>query len=565
MFERPTTQHFILVVDDDPVASQSISDFIHRKGYSVIVCNNLEEAFFELSQNQVDLILANYLQTDGTALILLEHLVQSEKEIPVIVINEKKEPQAIFDCFKMGVLDFVIKPINVELFWYKAECLLSRVQLQDKVKQQRIELEEMLYEKAREEQMARHLFEHLVNIDNVNFSFIRTFCQASASFSGDIILNSIAPNGNLFLMLADSTGHGLSAAMPIMRVASTFRAMVTKGFSLIALISELNEKVHRENPGDRFVACIILEADFHRRKLYIWNGGMPPVYMQGHCNDIVSSSSPEYNDKFHSTNMAIGILPPYTFIADVFTIDLPEQGYACLFSDGLIDQRTKDGTPFGVGNLRSLFKEHQGELTQFLSDNFKQYFYGQHIADDITVCTLDFKMLNAWHSRRDLSKLKSNLEGEFFWNIHISGPMLLRADYLSTLNHFLISFGCAASFCQKVFTVVAELFNNALDHGVLKLDSRMKNDPDGFELYHSIRENNSERLTADDWVKVNISWCSTKELHICVADSGTGFKEVQASISDYPELSGRGLSLVKALCKDYALISPGNITKVIME
>ncbi|EGM70015.1 fused response regulator/phosphatase [Shewanella sp. HN-41] len=563
MFERPATQHFILVVDDDPVASQSISNFIHGKGYNVIVCNNLEEAFFELSQNEVDLILANYLQTDGTALMLLAHLEKAEKEIPVIVINEKKESQAILDCFKMGVLDFVIKPINVELFWYKAECLLSRVQLQDKVKQQRVELEEMLYEKAREEQMARHLFEHLVNIDNVNFDFIRTFCQASANFSGDIILNGISPNGNLFLMLADSTGHGLSAAMPIMRVASTFRAMVSKDFSLVALLSELNEKVYRENPGDRFIACIILEADFHRKKLYIWNGGMPPVYMQGHCNDA-SSPQAECNDRFHSTNMALGILPPYTFIADIFTIDFPEQGYACLFSDGLIDQHTIYGTPFGITHLRSLFKEHEGELTQFLKDNLNQYFSDQNIADDITVCTLDFKMLNAWHHRRDLSLLKSSLDGEFSWDVKISGPMLLKADYLSTLNQFLSTFGFATNFCQKAFTVVAELFNNALDHGVLKLDSRLKNDPDGFELYHSIRESNSERLTAEDWVKVNITWCSTKELHICVADSGTGFKEQEAS-SDYPELSGRGLSLVKALCKDYELISPGNITKVIME
>ncbi|ABN61607.1 response regulator [Shewanella baltica] len=193
-------KNYILVIDDDVMMSQTISDFIHGKGYHVIVCNNLEEAFSELSQYKIDLILINFWQPDGTALILLEHLNEEKITTPVIVISNTKEHQSVLECFRMGVLDFVVKPINLEIFWYKVECLLTRVKLQHEVKLQRVELEKMLYEKAREEKMARNLFEHLVNIDNTQFEFVRTFCQASANFSGDIILKGLAPNGNFFLM-----------------------------------------------------------------------------------------------------------------------------------------------------------------------------------------------------------------------------------------------------------------------------------------------------------------------------------------------------------------------------
>ncbi|MGL5398446.1 MAG: ATP-binding protein, partial [Shewanella sp.] len=108
-------------------------------------------------------------------------------------------------------------------------------------------------------------------------------------------------------------------------------------------------------------------------------------------------------------------------------------------------------------------------------------------------------------------------------------------------------------------------FNNAIDHGVLELDSRLKNDPEGFELYHSIRDSYAERLSSNDWVKVCITWNHMNELVITVADSGKGFVGFDKSISCYPELSGRGISLVKTLCKHYELISPGNITRVVME
>ncbi|MDT3296582.1 SpoIIE family protein phosphatase [Shewanella sp. SP2S2-6] len=556
-------KNYILVIDDDVIMSQTISDFIHEKGYHVIVCNNLEEAFSELSQYKIDLVLINFWQPDGTALILLEHLNEEKITTPVIVISNTKEHQSVLECFRMGVLDFVVKPINLEIFWYKVECLLTRVKLQHEVKLQRIELEKMLYEKAREEKMARNLFEHLVNIDNTQFEFVRTFCQASANFSGDIILNGMAPNGNFFLILADSTGHGLSAAMPIMRVASTFRAMVSKGFSLITLIYELNAKVHRENPEDRFVACIILEADFNRNKLHIWNGGMPPLYIQSNECDNLSHNAIE---QFKSTNMALGILPPHTFIADVFTVDLPLNGHACLFSDGLIEQYTREERPFGIDKLKELFINLSGGLTHYLNESMHEYCSTENIADDITICTLDFEKLSSWHQSRDVSRAQSIMDGEFHWDVSIAGPMLLSADYLSSLNQFLSIFGFATHFCQRVFTVVAELFSNAIDHGVLKLDSRLKNDPEGFELYHSIRESFADRLTLNDWVKVSIIWCSSQnELHISVSDSGKGFAGDENIIADIPQLSGRGLSLVKTLSKTYELVPPGNITKVIME
>ncbi|MCU8076676.1 SpoIIE family protein phosphatase [Shewanella sp. SM29] len=570
-------EHFILVIDDDAIASQRISDFIHSKGYNVIVCSNLEEGLFEITQNTVDLILINYWLKDGTALALLDKLNKDKKETPVIVMSETKENQSVLACFRMGVLDFVVKPINVEIFWYKVECLLTRVQLQHKVEHQRIELEKMLYEKAREEHMARHLFEHLVNIDNTDFDFVHTYCQASANFSGDIILNGIAPNGNFFLILADSTGHGLSAAMPIMRVASTFRAMVSKGYSLVTFIYELNAKLHRENPEDRFVACIILEADFNRNKLHIWNGGMPPVYIQTGGIDCLTnhniketdhsrSVSNQSIDKFKSTNMALGILPPHTFIADIVTVDLPSHGHACLFSDGLIEQYTHDGNPFGIDKLKDLFIHLSGGLVKYLENNMHEYCSAENIADDITICTLDFERLNTWHQDRDVSRIKAIMDGEFCWDVSIAGPMLLSADYLSSLNQFLSILGFATNFCQRVFTVVAELFSNAIDHGVLKLDSRLKNDPEGFELYHSIRDSFADRLTENDWVKVSIIWRSSQdELHISVADSGKGFEGDENLMADIPQLSGRGLSLVKTLSKTYELVPPGNITKVIME
>ena len=61
----------------------------------------------------------------------------------------------------------------LKYFGTKLNAYLAVCNYNIKSNNKRIELEKMLYEKAREEHMARHLFEHLVNIDNTDFDFVQ--------------------------------------------------------------------------------------------------------------------------------------------------------------------------------------------------------------------------------------------------------------------------------------------------------------------------------------------------------------------------------------------------------
>ena len=115
----------------------------------------------------------------------------------------------------------------------------------------------------------------------------------------------------------------------------------------------------------------------------------------------------------------------------------------------------------------------------------------------------------------------------------------------------------------QVFLVLGELFNNALDHGLLKLDSQFKQDPDGFEHYISLRE---KRLAAliDCMVEVELERFNIdnqERLRITVRDSGTGFDfngMIAQRESSATQLSGRGIMLVKQLCFSLEYVGNGN-------
>jgi anti-sigma regulatory factor (Ser/Thr protein kinase) len=119
---------------------------------------------------------------------------------------------------------------------------------------------------------------------------------------------------------------------------------------------------------------------------------------------------------------------------------------------------------------------------------------------------------------------------------------------------------------SQLFTVLSELYNNALEHGLLELDSALKQSEDGFFAYFSLRE---EKLAALNSAKIIISAeyrPDESTLSISIKDSGTGFKQQQLSKLESVETSyGRGISLVKELCESVTYSNKGNTVEVVLK
>ena len=110
-----------------------------------------------------------------------------------------------------------------------------------------------------------------------------------------------------------------------------------------------------------------------------------------------------------------------------------------------------------------------------------------------------------------------------------------------------------------LYTVLAELYSNALEHGVLQLDSRLKDLPAGFEGYVAARERELARLATGS-IRLSatcVQWAGGGQLTIRVQDSGPGF-DWRALPEDAPGgAHGRGLHLVRGLCSDLTFEDDG--------
>jgi hypothetical protein len=147
---------------------------------------------------------------------------------------------------------------------------------------------------------------------------------------------------------------------------------------------------------------------------------------------------------------------------------------------------------------------------------------------------------------------------------------------LPLMMHIMMEVPALRSLGGQLFTVMAELFSNSFEHGVLELDSALKSSPSGFAEFYALREQRLSELTSG-FIKFNMTHTSENGrsgiLKLTIEDSGTGFKYPKEPYKNQLQgddkapsvnkFSGRGIPLIYSLCHSLEYLGCGN--KVVAE
>ena len=116
--------------------------------------------------------------------------------------------------------------------------------------------------------------------------------------------------------------------------------------------------------------------------------------------------------------------------------------------------------------------------------------------------------------------------------------------------------------CQKVFTITSELVNNAIDHGLLQIPSRIKDEDNGLEQFYSLRDQKLQQLTHNHKLVASLKWRASGEVQVQVSHNGSGCFPLQQANPSCVQCSGRGLLLIRALASEYECLEGGRLTRV---
>jgi len=385
-------------------------------------------------------------------------------------------------------------------------------------------------------------------------------------FNGDIVLAERKPDGGMYLFLGDFTGHGLPAAIGAMPLAEIFYGMTKKGFSITEILIEINTKLTRILPVQFFCCAAMVDLDFVEKTSRVFVAGLPPLYLWRDKEHKI--------EKIDSNSVPLGVMSRGSFKPSLQNRPMGDGDRIFLWSDGIIESRAKDGSMFGEQRLESLFEQNKPaeQLFQSILDSVDQFMLGGERDDDITLVSA--KMVDIDVLADDVVEEQNKvLGGPLEWNLQyeLKSQSLRDFNPLPLVLQIVTEVDGLKNFSGQLYTLLAELYSNALEHGVLGLDSNLKSSGEGFAQYYALRKERLDNLK-DGFVKVVLSHESLNDgkggrLRISFEDSGPGFDYKQALDNDHKTQGycGRGVPLIKTICEDFYYEGSGNIVHAVIQ
>lgn len=119
----------ILVVEDDLKLNQIVCAYLNNKGYIAIGCKNPNEAYDLMFASQFDLIISDIMMPGADGFELAETIRQINKTIPILFMTAKDDIGSKQKGFKLGIDDYMIKPVDMEEMLLRIGALLRRANI----------------------------------------------------------------------------------------------------------------------------------------------------------------------------------------------------------------------------------------------------------------------------------------------------------------------------------------------------------------------------------------------------------------------------------------------------
>ena len=101
----------ILIVDDEPIVRESIRDWLKDAGYKVATAETGEEALALVGKQDFSVIIMDVRLPGKTGVTVLKEVKALKPGIKSIIITAYPSAEMVAEARKLGVVDYLIKPI----------------------------------------------------------------------------------------------------------------------------------------------------------------------------------------------------------------------------------------------------------------------------------------------------------------------------------------------------------------------------------------------------------------------------------------------------------------------
>ncbi len=423
-------------------------------------------------------------------------------------------------------------------------------------------LDELNHELQRDQDLAENVFANILDAIPTGSVGIRSYLTPMKKVGGDLFLCTPVFVNKQYIFLGDFTGHGLSAAIGAIPVSETFTEIKDRTHSIGDICRKMNRQLKALLPTGLFLCACLIELDYASDEIHAWTGGLPDLIIRGKGG---------IKKRIASNHLPMGILNDDEFDSSVETLNVEDGDYIYLFSDGVTEGENRKGEMFGQERIEKLMA-HDGDSGSIIDEikrDLELFCDGVEQSDDISLVEIKYSSTDVKNVGIKLIEDLSNVTREWHVGWKLGADILKSClpPYTDVLKLFIESEDELREKSDELLLILAELFTNAFEHGVLRLDAGLKKNINTMEEYYAQREEAIANLQYG-WIEISVELNKTgqkRDIILEVEDSGPGFDYTKESpkLSDNITPSGRGIPLLLSLCKEVRYMGRGNKVRVL--
>ena len=172
-------------------------------------------------------------------------------------------------------------------------------------------------------------------------------CIPAMLVGGDFFQYFHQSEGRLTLTLADVTGHGMGAAIPVVMFSGILKSEMRHDSMINTTFQNLNRALHEVLDSRTFICFEMAEVDISTRTLCLSNGGCPfPFHFRAETGTV---------EELQVIAYPLGVQPNTEY--EVLETQLQSGDRVVFCSDGIIEAENASGEQFGFGRTPEVIRQ----------------------------------------------------------------------------------------------------------------------------------------------------------------------------------------------------------------
>jgi sigma-B regulation protein RsbU (phosphoserine phosphatase) len=379
----------VLVVDDEAPIRDILSFYLKRAGFRVLLAENGRMALEEMAKLQPDLILSDLRMPEmaGDELCQIVKGDARTRDIFFVLVSAMDGLASKIGGLNLGADDMISKPFHAQEVMAKVESAFRIIAMQKEIKRQNLELTRFQDRMTAELALAARLQMGLLPLPGLTSGMRYTHRYLPAEgIGGDIYAVLPLLDGSVAFMIADVSGHGVTAALISAMVKTFFESQMRFGQGPLAWAQAMNRDLARSTLSEQFATAFLARLDpAHSTMQYVAAGHPAPLLIhQG------TSGGRRHLSCLGGKGFMLGIDEALPFVEQVCPFEPGDR--LVYYTDGLVEVEREDRQYLGEEGLVEICSDLPADGEQAADAIIERATAFNHpapFADDVTLVVLD--------------------------------------------------------------------------------------------------------------------------------------------------------------------------------